>query len=176
MSLSTNDDAESTLPGTLDADGAPEGNGGARAALEELLQTDARCPFGPRFFLRQLGAFVRERCPDSSEQLPHVDLWVHGEPIAVCHVMAIAPRWVAVAASADHERMEMRTEIIVYESIGRVTISGASAGRRGIGFRQEQRAEIIVEEALSPEGAMAAAGSNSAEGESETERPPQEGT
>lgn len=142
-------------PTTDREDSAPDT--ASRAALEELLQADARSPFGPRFFLEQLAAFVRERCPESSERLPRVDLWVHGEPIAICHVMAVAPRWVAVAARADHEDSEMRTELVVYESIGRVTISGAAPGPRTIGFRQEHRPVVLHHDHLSPEEALAAA-------------------
>ena len=47
----------------------------ARAAMEELLRIDHQLPFGPRFFLVQLAAFVRDRCPETSERLPHVEAW-----------------------------------------------------------------------------------------------------
>lgn len=147
-------------PPTDDPSAEPDGTApdtATRAAIEELLRADARSPFGPRFFLQQLGAFVRERCPEPAERLPRVDLWVHGEPIAVCHVMAVSPRWVAVAARADHEHAEMRTELIVYESIGRVTISGAPPGPRTIGFHQVNRPVLIDDAEMSPEDALAVA-------------------
>lgn len=129
----------------------------SRAAIEEITRADARSPFGPRFFLQQLAAFVLDRCPDPAERLPQVDLWVHGEPITVCHVMAVAPHWVAMAARTEREQAEMRTELIVYASIGRVTISGTAPGPRAIGFDTSRQPAVIDDGDMSPEEALAAA-------------------
>lgn len=109
-----------------------------------------RCPFGPQFFLEQLAAFVRDRCPDPGEQLPRVDLWYLGEPLAVCHVVAVAPSWVAVAVRDRHSHdADMRTELITYETISRVTIGAPVSRSRGVGFDCAHRPEI-VEDARPP--------------------------
>lgn len=156
-----NGDRDEAMPspqeGTPAEQEASQQETAARAAMEELLRIDHQLPFGPRFFLVQLAAFVRDRCPETSERLPHVDLWVQGGPIAVCHIVAVAPRWVAVAALADHEHGEMRTEILVYESISRVTISGADLDSRAIGFDRSRRPAFVEDSGLSPEEALAAA-------------------
>lgn len=111
--------------------------------LAQLLRA-VRCPFGPQFFIEQLAAFVRERCPDPGEQLPRVDLWYGGEPLAVCHVIAVAPSWVAVAVRDRHSHdAEMRTELISYEMISRVTIGAPVSRSRGIGFDCAHRPEIV---------------------------------
>lgn len=128
-------------------------------ALARLLQS-VRCPFGPRFFFEQLAGFVRDRCPDPTERLPRLDLWIAGgEPIAVCHVIALGPQWVAIAAGGRDA--EMRTEIIPYELITRVTISATPRGR-GIGFDQERRPLVLADDALSPEEALALAAGTAA--------------
>ena len=123
--------------------------------LARLLQS-VHCPFGPRFFLEQLAGFVRDRCPDATEHLPHLELWITGgEPIAVCHVIALAPQWVAIAAAGGRDA-EMRTEILPYELITRVTIAATARGR-GIGFDQARRPLVLADAVVSPEEALALA-------------------
>ena len=124
--------------------------------LAQLLHT-IRCPFGPPFFVEQLSAFLRDRCPDPGEQLPRVDIWHVGEPLAVCHIVAVAPSWVAVAVRDRHaHNAEMRTELIPYETISRVTIGAPVARSRGIGFDCAHRPEI-VEDAQPPSRVFALA-------------------
>ena len=124
------------------------------AALAHLMEA-TRCPFGPRFFLSQLAAFVRDRCPDPAEGLPQLELWLGvGGPITVCHIIALAPHWVAFAAGDGDG---MRTEIVPYELIVRVTI-GACPHGRGIGFDQAQRPLVLDNPAVSAEEALARAG------------------
>lgn len=109
-----------------------------------------RYPFGPQFFIEQLAAFVRDRCPDPGEQLPRVDLWYAGEPLAICHVIAVAPSWVALAVRDRHAHdAEMRTELIPYEMINRVTIGAPVSRSRGIGFDCAHR-PAIVEDVQAP--------------------------
>lgn len=135
--------------------------GAANAAVAALLRSGGGHPFGPLFFLTQLAAFVRERCPEAGDRLPRVDLWVAGgEPIRVCHVIAIGPRWVAVAArdrDARDDAMVMRTELIPYELIGRVTIAGDVARGRGMGFDQARRPAIVGDDRRTPEEMLHAA-------------------
>jgi hypothetical protein len=117
-----------------------------RAQIARML-AENRCPFGPQFFLTQLSAFVRERCPDPDE-LPRVDLWIEGEPRTVCHVITIAPRWLALAVwNGRGEHATMSTEIVPYETISRVTIGGSSR-THGIGF-QQLHAPMVIDGALS---------------------------
>lgn len=136
----------------------------AQAELQELVLSEMRAPFGPRFFLAQLAAFVRDRCPEPAEHLPRVDLWIDGERVGICHVMAITPLWVAVAARGDEEDARMRTELIPYSSIGRVTIGRAVTGGRGAGFEQEHRPFVIGPHEMTPEEAIAAVAKSPAEG------------
>jgi len=140
---------------------APEPPTGAdEQALARLLQS-VRCPFGPRFFVEQLAVFVRDRCPDPAERLPRLDPWIAGgEPIAVCHVIALSPHWVAVAAGGRGG--EMRTEIIPYELLGRVTIGAGSPRGRGIGFDQDRRPLVLADTSMSPEEALALAAGTAA--------------
>lgn len=124
--------------------------------LAQLLRA-VRCPFGPQFFLEQLAAFVRDRCPDPGEQLPRVDLWYLGEPLAVCHVVAVAPSWVAVAVRDRHALdAEMRTELIPYETISRVTIGAPVSRSRGMGFDGSHH-PAIVDDAQPPARMLAVA-------------------
>ena len=108
------------------------------AELSALLRPDV--PFGPVFLLTQLAAFVRDRCPAPAEALPHVHVHLAGgEVLELCHVIALAPRWAAFAiidASEDDGARPMRTELVPYELLVRITIR-ATPGRGGhIGFHQ----------------------------------------
>ncbi|HVV83381.1 MAG TPA: hypothetical protein VHE35_09890 [Kofleriaceae bacterium] len=120
----------------------------------------ARHAFGPDFFLVHLAAFVRDRCPEEGEHLPRVDLVLaDGQSIRICHVIALGPRWVAVAARDDDrrdDRMVMRTEILPYELIARVSIAAGADHGRGIGFDRNRQA-VIVADAQTPEQAFLAA-------------------
>ena len=122
-----------------------------------------RCAFGPQFFLGHLAAFARDRCPAPEEQLPRVDLWVLGEPLAVCHVVAVSPSWVAVAVRDRHERdAEMRTELIPYDAITRVTIGAPVSRGRGMGFDCTHEPKII-EDVVAPARMLAMAAQPSAD-------------
>ena len=105
--------------------------------LEEM-----RCPFGPLFFLGHLKAFVRDRCPDPSEARPVVRLHlIGGDVLDVCHVIGLAPGFAALAVYEDGGR-RMRTEIVPYIAIVRVTIS-ADRRESEIGFGQTQPPAIL---------------------------------
>lgn len=155
-------EAETMAPETT----APETAALDEAAVAMLLRAATRHAFGPSFFVGQLAAFVRERCPDPAERLPHVQLWLAGgEVVTICHVIAVAPRWVAIAArtsDARGDKMEMRTELLPYELIARVTISGGPPRGRGMGFDQLRPPAIIADDRTPEQVLLAAAG---AEGE-----------
>lgn len=130
-----------------------------RALIESA---DPRTPFGPLFFLTQLRGFVRDRCPDEAGGLPTVELWLHsGEKLDLCHVMGVAPLCVALAVEEDRDAAgsrAMRTEIVPYGLIARVTIRAAQPGRPGFGFRTTPAVTIIAGASpMSPEEALRAA-------------------
>ena len=127
--------------------------------VAQLLRATSRRPFGPLFFADQLAAFVRDRCPEPSERLPTVDLWLaQGEPIRVCHVIAVTPRWVVIAArDRDETDAKMTTEFHPYELIVRVSIGPTVARGRGIGFEQASRPALVDVAPPSPEEALCAA-------------------
>jgi hypothetical protein len=118
---------------------------------------DARVPFGPGFFLTYLRAFVRDRCPDPSEELPTVEIGLEtGEAVDVCHVIGVGPLWVALAARdpgapGDHP---MRTELVPYATIRRVTIRPVRPGGAAIGFDREHRPVLFDGSRTSPEAAL----------------------
>jgi hypothetical protein len=121
-------------------------------------------PFGPDFFLAHLGAFVRQQCPDPAEGLPAVELHLHtGEIMDVCHVIGLAPGWVALAVrDSTAADAPMRTELVRYDLISRVTVRPIHGRRGHIGF-DDQRPAILSSEIRSAEEALTAA----------AQRPPQ---
>lgn len=124
-----------------------------RAQLERML-AETRCPFGPAFFLTQLAAFIRERCPDPGE-LPKVELWIEGEPHVICHIIRIAHRWMALAVwNGEGQHATMSTEIVPYETISRVSV-GPSSRSKGIGFQQLHPPVIVEDSVASPEKTLA---------------------
>ena len=128
------------------------------AELQTRMQEfGAGCPFGPTFFIAQLGRLVRERCPDPQEGLPSVLLQLHdGERLDLCHVIGFAPHWVALAVR-DNGSDAMRTELVPYGSIARVTI-GAPRGRgTHVGFDQSHAPITIGGVTMTPEQALRAA-------------------
>lgn len=111
------------------------------------LAADEGSAFGPAFFLTQLARFVRARCPDPDEHLPIVELALHdGSQLDLCHVIGLAPRWAALAAyepSMSSRGQAMRTELVPYASIVRVTIRTTSASETRLGFSQPSPPAIV---------------------------------
>lgn len=128
------------------------------AELQALIrEAGARCPFGQTFFAGQLGGLVRERCPKPQEGLPRVQLHLHsGERLDLCHVIGFAPLWVALAVWESGS--EMRTELVPYESIVRVTIGAPRETGTRIGFDQSRAPMAMAGIAMTPEQALRAAG------------------
>jgi len=132
------------------------------AELQTVIrELEAGCAFGPTFFVGQLGRLVRERCPDPQEGLPSVQLHLHdGERLDLCHVIGFAPHWVALAVW-ENGSDAMRTELVPYGSIARVTI-GAPRGRgTHVGFDQSHAPIAMGGITLTPEQALRAAGAQS---------------
>ena len=126
--------------------------------LHALLATiDASVPFGPSFFMTQLRAFVRDRCPDPAEALPSVEIELDtGEIVDVCHVIGVAPHWIALAArdSGQSSAPSMRTELIPYATIRRVMIRPVRPGAAVIGFDREHRPTLFPSPETTAEAAL----------------------
>lgn len=130
-----------------------------RALIEEV---EARFVFGPLFFLTQLRGFVRDRCPDAGENMPVVEVHLHsGEGLDLCHVIGAAPRYVVLAVYDDGEAAEsrpMRTELVPYELIMRVTIRAVRPTSPHMGFKAVHAPMVIKQDSLmAPEDALRAA-------------------
>ena len=128
------------------------------AELHTLIgELGAGCAFGPTFFVAQLGRLVRERCPDPQEGLPSVQLHLHdGERLDLCHVIGFAPHWAALAVWENGLEV-MRTELVPYGSIARVSI-GAPRGRGArVGFEQSHAPVSLGGTTMTPEQALRAA-------------------
>lgn len=128
------------------------------ALIREL---GAGCPFGPAFFAGQLGGLVRERCPELNEGLPSVQLHLHtGERLDLCHVIGFTPLWVALAVW-ENGSDAMRTELVPYGSIARVTIGAPRGKGTRVGFDQSHAPIAMAGITMTPEQALRAAGAQS---------------
>jgi hypothetical protein len=122
-------------------------------------------PFGPAFFLGQLRAFILDRCPAPEAGLPLVEIHLFdGETLDLCHVVGVASPWVALAVN---ERVRgspaprMRTEIVPYACIVRVTVRTALAETSRVGFdvaHVPPRVEGTRGQEVTPKTALRAAG------------------
>lgn len=124
----------------------------------------SRAPFGPGFFLGQLRAFARDRCPDPGELLPSVELHLAtGEILDLCHVMGLAPAFVALAVreargGSGADGAPMRTELVPYAFITRVTIRPVRGTGPHVGFSQGHAPEVLPQARPPEEMLRAAAG------------------
>ena len=109
-----------------------------RQPTEQAQAVDVRWPFGPVFFVSQLRAFIRDRCPDPRASLPQLELHLaDGQALDVCHVVAIAPAWIALAVyecTPSRGARKMRTDVIPYGMIARITISSDRTTGGQLGF------------------------------------------
>lgn len=135
---------------------------GPAPASRDSEQVDS-APFGAQFFLTVLRAFVRDRCPDPGEGLPAVQLRLaDGEQLDVCHVMGIAPSWIALAVNEGERATTappMRTEVVPYSLILRVTIRTVRPGMHHVGFdvgHEPNLFERLAGSARTPEEALRA--------------------
>lgn len=128
-----------------DLTSAPDSEETKPVDLEAIVASlaNAAC-FGPTFFASQLAPLVREHCPEPGEALPRVLLYLdRGDVLDVCHVIALAPRWVALAVFDHEERMS--TEVVPYSAISRISMCTrpADGSARAIGFRQNHNPTLI---------------------------------
>lgn len=115
-----------------------------------FLRADASASFGPSFFLRELGRFVRDRCPESDEHLPLVQLALaDGHTLNVCHVIGVAPHWALIAVSdTGGDGPEMIVEFVPFEMIRRVSIRTRRAASNVVGFHQPHAPQVMTSETL----------------------------
>ena len=122
-----------------------------REDLQELLQVESHCPFGPGFFGIQLGGLIRDGCPDPAEVRPVVEVHLFGgEVLDVCHIIGLAPGYVALAvyaAAARSTPRPMRTELVPYAGIARVSIAAADSEGHHVGFDAQHRPFLVAAEA-----------------------------
>lgn len=135
----------------------------ARLARAVAEMVEKAC-FGPGFFLTQLAAFVRDRCPTPAEAMPLVQVHlVGGEVLGICHVIGLAPGWVALAVFEEAETEggnRMRTELVPYATIVRVTIRASASGEKRIGFHPTGT-PAVLETARTAEELLGSASSSS---------------
>lgn len=120
---------------------------------------EAHGAFGPLFFLTQLAAFVRDHCPDAAARLPIVELRLHSaESLRVCHVIGVGPQYVALAVYDEDDASDagrMRTELLPYEAIARVTVRTAMPTGPQIGFKLSPAPAMMTHgSAMTPEEAL----------------------
>lgn len=119
-------------------------------AAAALMAVDRTCAFGPIFFLRQLGRFVRDHCPDPKEHLPLVQIRLeNGLILDLCHIVGVSPRWVVLAVRdrASHPA-EMAIEIVPFHQIQGVRIHTRRDEGAPVGFSQGASPAIMSAEAL----------------------------
>ncbi len=124
-------------------------------------------PVGPGFFLGQLRAFARVGCPDPAEGLPAVQVHLAtGDVLDLCHIVGLGASFVALAVrEAEGEPGRMRTELVPYQLVARVTIR-PPGGRGHVGFDVDHAPRVLRGGgALTPEAALVkAAGDSGPEG------------
>ena len=126
---------------------ADHGDEQARSALPEELVS--KWPFGPGFFLQQLMGFVRDRCPNPDELLPAVELHLaDGDVLEVCHISGIAPQWIALAVYESEKGASapppMRTELVPYEVVSRITVRSSRRELARLGFDLGKKPTILA--------------------------------
>lgn len=125
---------------------------------------DSGLPFDAGFFLTHLRGFVLDRCPSRDMDLPRVEIHLaDGTVLDLCHVIAVTQSWVALAVNEEaggQEQPRMRTELVPYASILRVTVRTTPAGTAHVGF-DTRHAPVVLDvarrRAATPEAALRAA-------------------
>lgn len=143
-------------------DSPPETPGVESEVAPDVHAAASAVPFGPGFFLGQLRAFARECCPSHLEPLPSVIIHLAtGEALGLCHVMGLAPSFVALAVHEEARgsgttSMAMRTELVPYALIARVTIRPRGGADAHVGFDAGFEPRLLAQ-TPSPEELLAAA-------------------
>lgn len=128
----------------------------ARKLARAYSAADRGASFGPSFFVRQLGALVRASCPTAQERVGIVELHLlGGEVLEVCHIISLTPAWVALAVFDELRQgdggQSMRTELVPYGCIARVTISSQVRSTGRIGFGQDHQPDLSLQQSIPAE-------------------------
>lgn len=116
------------------------------------MSREERLPFGPGFFRETFAELARARCAGPSPA--GVTLHLAGsEPLDVCHIVKVAPDWIAVAVFADRrECEEMSIAFVPYATILRVEIVAAPTGSGRLGFQWAASQAALEGSAGAPSG------------------------
>ena len=140
-------------------------SGEDRKRMAALLAAEQRVSFGPLFFMQNLRALVRDRCPVPAEAIPSVHIQLmDGDVLDLCHIIGVSPNWIAMAVHEDDQPdrpAQMRNELVPYHLIARVTIQTTHhEGTYPIGFNASLDPEVYGKipslEAMTPEQALKA--------------------
>lgn len=141
-------------PAKLTKDDATKEAGSEGVPDAALVALAGQWPFGPAFFLSQLSAFVRDGCADPKQGLPVVEVHLaDGDVLDLCHVIGIAPVWIALAVNnldAKEGEPAMRTELVAYARIVRITVSGPRTDAPRIGFLHDHVPSVMGDARLPP--------------------------
>lgn len=111
---------------------------------------DRAYAFGPGFFLSYLGRLVRDRCPDSTEHLPTVQILLgDGETLDLCHVIGVSEHWALLAVrDGNSHATTMAVDVVPFQLIRRVCIRTRRAEGGAVGFAHSYAPEIVGAETL----------------------------
>ena len=134
----------------------------AKKIAKAYAAADGNAYFGPSFFVSHLGALVRANCPTAEERVGIVEVHlVGGDVLEVCHIVSLSPQWVALAVFDDRRDAsagdQMRTELIAYPCIARVTIRSVPRSSGRIGFGQDAPPQVSVQPFIPAEQLLARA-------------------
>ncbi|MCC6357400.1 MAG: hypothetical protein IT450_01540 [Phycisphaerales bacterium] len=151
-------DASASTPATSEEAQSDQINAAGPEFQVLIENAAAQGAFGPVFFLTQLVAFLRDHCADAAEALPSVEIRLHsGENLEICHIIGVDPLYVALAVFDDAEAggpRAMRTELLPYTAIARVTIRAARPAGPKMGFRVTPVSPLQAVKVLTPEQAL----------------------
>ena len=119
-------------------------------AAATFTRADRTSMFGPSFFLRQLGRFVRDHCPSPEEHLPMIEIRLaDGQTLDLCHIVGVSPHWVMLAVrDAASRQHDMAIELVPFEMVRGVRIHTRHAEGGAVGFSQHHPPVIIEAERL----------------------------
>lgn len=138
---------------TTGADDAAVAEPAAPSLGEALLAELAGPTFGLPFFCSVLRGRLERHCAGAGPEVPQVLLHLAGGSVLdLCHIVELAPRWIAAATFRDARSCEqMDLEFVPYELIVRVTLSSRPAEEHRLGFDAERSAAALQAALRAPE-------------------------
>jgi hypothetical protein len=140
------DEAKDDLPPATAP--APVSGEKRAATTRAFAKADDVFSFGPSFFLKDLGRFLKEHYKRSGGKQARVFLRLgDGATLEVCSIIGVAPRWVVVAVDQDAgPKEQIAVEFVPYDLIRRVELSTRPTETSSIGFSQTRAPEVISPE------------------------------